>query len=619
MISYLATKDEFLRDAPQIEDKIRDAVRRKLNLNVGQSEYTSWRNSLGNAMFHVVNNDMIPNDAGIAIEYRVNGRRYRIDFLISGKNSAGKDSLSIIELKQWTEINFSDLQDHVRTRLGGGLSDERHPSYQAWSYASHLKNFNEFIYETEVNVSASAYLHNCSDRSVVGDSRYENFLREAPVFLKGDIHDLQKHIVSNICEGSGTDLLEQIDASSIRPSKQLAEVVSSMIKGNEEFVLLDDQKTVLETIINTTKKSLHGSKEVIVVKGGPGTGKSVVAINAIARLTGMRLNSQYVTQNSAPRTVYAEKLGQSGGDQNHKNLFSSAGSFLETSEDAFDALIVDESHRLNEKSGFYKNLGVNQIKEIIDASKTSVFFIDEAQKVTWADIGEISEIERFAKEAGASIQHLELKSQFRCSGSDDYLAWLDDALGVESNSDHFFSTSRFDFKIFDSVSEMRDVIFDKNKSNNKSRLVAGYCWDWVSKKDPRLNDIVFPEENFAMKWNLASYAMKWIIEKDSVNEIGCIHTCQGLECDYVGVIVGKDLIYRDGELTTDVTARAKTDGSLRGYKKFRESNEAEADVKVDEIIRNTYRTLMTRGMKGCYVYFEDKKTAEYFKKLIPTN
>ena len=199
----------------------------------------------------------------------------------------------------------------------------------------------------------------------------------------------------------------------------------------------------------------------------------------------------------------------------------------------FDALIVDESHRLNEKSGFYKNLGTNQIKEIIEAAKTSVFFIDEAQKVTWADIGEISEIERFAKDAQATIQHLELKSQFRCSGSDDYLAWLDDALGVESNSDHYFSTSRFDFKIFDSVSEMRDVIFNKNLENNKSRLVAGYCWDWVSKKDPRLNDIVFAKENFAMKWNLASYAMKWIIERDSVNEVGCIHTCQGLECDHI--------------------------------------------------------------------------------------
>jgi DUF2075 family protein len=557
-------------------------------------------------MFHVINSELIPKDAGIAVEYRVNGRKYRIDFLITGKNVAGQSSLSIVELKQWTEIDFSDLQDHVRTRLGGGLSDERHPSYQAWSYASHLKNFNEFIYENNVELSASAYLHNCVDGSVVGNSRYENFLKEAPVFLKGEITELQRYIAKSVSVGTGTDLLEEIDSSPIRPSKQLAEVVSSMLEGNEEFVLLDDQKTVLETIINTTKRSL-------------GTGKSVVAINAIARLTGMRLNSQYVTQNSAPRTVYAEKLDQTRSEQNHKNLFSSAGSFLETSKDAFDALIVDESHRLNEKSGFYKNLGVNQIKEIIDASKTSVFFIDEAQKVTWADIGEISEIERFANEVAASIQTLELKSQFRCSGSDDYLAWLDDALGVEANSDHFFSTSRFDFQIFDSVSEMRDVIFEKNKVNNKSRLVAGYCWNWISKKDSRLNDIVSPGENFAMKWNLASYAMKWIIEKDSVNEVGCIHTCQGLEVDYVGVIVGKDLIYRNGELTTDVSARAKTDGSLRGYKKFREDNEAEADVRVDEIIRNTYRTLMTRGMKGCYVYFEDKQTSEYFKTLIPIN
>ena len=619
MISYLATKEVFLKDAPSIEDKIKDAVKKKFNLSVGQSEYTSWRNSLGNAMFHVVNSDLIPKDAGIAIEYRVNGRKYRIDFLITGKNASGIDSLSIIELKQWTDIEFSDLQDHVSTRLGGGKSDERHPSYQAWSYASHLKNFNEFIYERGVDVSASAYLHNCTARSVVTDSRYENFLKQAPIFLKGDITKLQKYIAQNIHKGSGTDLLEEIDASPIRPSKQLAEVVSSMLTGNEEFILLDDQKTVLETIINTTKRSLNGTKEVVIVKGGPGTGKSVVAINSIARLTGMRFNAQYVTQNSAPRTVDAEKLGQSSKDQNHKNLFSSAGSFLEVSANAFDALIVDESHRLNEKSGFYKNLGTNQIKEIIEAAKTSVFFIDEAQKVTWADIGEISEIERFAKDAQATIQHLELKSQFRCSGSDDYLAWLDDALGVESNSDHYFSTNRFDFKIFDSVSEMRDVIFNKNLENNKSRLVAGYCWDWVSKKDPRLNDIVFAKENFAMKWNLASYAMKWIIERDSVNEVGCIHTCQGLECDYIGVIVGKDLIYRDGELKTDASARAKTDGSLKGYKKFKKENEAEAEVKVDEIIRNTYRTLMTRGMKGCYVYFEDEKTAEYFKKLVPEN
>lgn len=619
MISYLATKSDFLKDAPVIEDKVRDAVKRKFNLNVGPSEYASWRNSLGNAMFHVVNNSSIPEEAGVGVEYRVNGRKYRIDFLITGKDKNGQDSVSIIELKQWTEIEFSELQDHVRTRLGGGLSDERHPSYQAWSYARHLQDFNEFVYENEVQIRSSAYLHNCDDKSVVQNSRYENFLREAPVFLKGEIDELRLHISKSIYEGTGTGLLEEIDASPVRPSKQLAESVSSMLNGNEEFVLLDDQKTVLETIVNTTNRSLGGTKEVIIVKGGPGTGKSVVAINAVARLTSQRLNTQYVTQNSAPRTVYAEKLGQTSKDQSHKNLFSSAGSFVDTSMDSFDALIIDESHRLNEKSGFYKNLGTNQIKEIIDSSKTSVFFIDEAQKVTWADIGEISEIEKFAREAGANIKHLELKSQFRCSGSDDYLAWLDDALGVQPNADHFFSTSRFDFQIINNPSELQEIIFAKNEVNNKARLVAGYCWDWVSKKDPRLNDIVFPDFRFAMKWNLASYAMKWIIEKDSVNEIGCIHTCQGLEMDYVGVIIGKDLIYRDGELITDPSARAKTDGSLKGYKKFRKENSAEADVRADEIIRNTYRTLMTRGMKGCYVYFADKTTGEYFKSLIPKN
>lgn len=619
MISYISTKEQFLKDAPQIEDKIRQAVKNKLNLNVSPSEYNSWRNSLGNAMFHVINNQIIPTNAGIAVEYRVNGRKYRIDFLIAGRDKQGQESVSIVELKQWTEIEFSELQDHVKTRLGGGLNNERHPSYQAWSYARHLQDFNEFVYENNVKIKSSAYLHNCTDADVVQNSRYENFLREAPVFLKGEIKELQNHIAESVFEGNGISLIEEIDASPIRPSKQLAEAVDSMLNGNEEFVLLDDQKTVLETIMNATNRSMDGRKEVIIVKGGPGTGKSVVAINAVARITAKRLNTQYVTQNSAPRTVYSEKLGQSSKDQNHKNLFSSAGSFIESAKDSFDALIVDESHRLNEKSGFYKNLGFNQIKEIINAAKTSVFLIDEAQKVTWADIGEISEIERFAEEVGANVQHLELKSQFRCSGSDDYLAWLDDALGVEANSDHFFSTSRFDFQILDSPSDLRNLIIAKNKLNNKARLVAGYCWNWVSKKDPRLNDITFPEFNFAMKWNLASYAMKWIIEKDSVNEVGCIHTCQGLEMEYVGVIIGKDLIYRDGELITDSSARAKTDGSLRGYKKFQKDNFAEAEVRADEIIRNTYRTLMTRGMKGCYVYFADKATSDYFKTLIPKN
>ena len=617
MLAYLATKDQFLVDAPSIEDKVKDEVKRKLGHNVGDSEYSSWRNSLGNAMYHAMNTPEISGDAGVAIEYRVNGRAFRIDFMLSGKNSDGKESLVIIELKQWTDIEYSDLTEHVRTYLGGGLRDTPHPSYQAWSYLSHLKMYNEYIYDSGVLVSACAYLHNCEDPTVVNSSRYEEKLKEVPVFIKGERDQLRSMIKANITEGTGTDLLERIDAAVIRPSQQLADSVGSMLKGHEEFVLLDEQKTVLEKIVNASNESLKGRKRVIIINGGPGTGKSVISINALARLTSQRLNVKYVTPNAAPRAVFEAKLKKIFGKADIRSLFSGSGSFTETESSSFDTLIVDEAHRLKMKSGMFRNLGENQVKEIIHTAKTSVFFIDEAQKVTWSDVGEISMIEEQAKLAGALIERLELTSQFRCSGSDDYMAWLDETLGVGPGSTHYFSPEKFDFQIFDSPLEMHNKIKEKNKINNKSRVVAGYCWDWISQKRPDLKDITIEEFGYKATWNLTSDGSEWIISPKSVEEVGCIHTCQGLEVDYVGVIVGRDLVAIDGVLKTDPSARAKTDASLKGYKKELKGDPVSAELKVDELIRNTYRTLMSRGMKGCYVYFVDEATASYFKSKLP--
>ena len=617
MLAYLATKDQFLLDAPTIEDKVKDEVKRKLGHNVGDSEYASWRNSLGNAMYHAMNTAEIPGDAGVAVEYRVNGRAFRIDFMLSGKNAAGKESLVIIELKQWTDIGFSDLAEHVRTHLGGGLRDTPHPSYQAWSYLSHLKMYNEYIYDTNVSVNACAYLHNCEDAEVVRASRYEEKLREVPVFIKGQSPELRSMISTNIKEGTGTALLERIDAAVIRPSQQLADAVGSMLQGHEEFVLLDEQKTVLEKIVNTTNESLTGQKRVIVINGGPGTGKSVISINALARLTGQRLNARYVTPNAAPRAVFESKVKKIFGKADIRSLFSGSGSFTETSAESFDTLIVDEAHRLKMKSGMFKNLGENQVKEIIKSSHTSVFFIDEAQKVTWADVGEISMIEEQAALAGAKVERLELTSQFRCGGSDDYMAWLDEVLGVHAKTANYFSRDKFDFQIFDSPVELHKTIKEKNKINNKSRVVAGYCWDWISKKNPNLSDITIDEFGYKATWNLSTDGPEWIVSPKSVDEVGCIHTCQGLEVDYVGVIIGKDLLVVDGVLETDPFARAKTDKSLAGFKKEFKEDPISAQIKADEIIRNTYRTLMSRGMKGCYVYFVDPETAEHFKRLLP--
>lgn len=614
MLAYLATKAEFLSDAATIEDIVRDQVRQKLNINVGESEYRAWRNSLGNAMSNVMRSSRIPDDAGVAIEYRLDLGRKRIDFMLSGRDHQNNPSLYIIELKQWEKIEESETRDHVKTYIGGAIREELHPSYQAWSYQSRLESYNEFIYETGVNMGSCSYLHNCPTNNVVGSSRYEAILSKSPVFIKGQMDELTEAIGKQIVSGSGIEILKSVDASPIRPSARLADAVGNMLKGIEEFILLDEQKTVYEKILESAKKSQTGKKQVIIVDGGPGTGKSVISINALASLTKERMNTRYVTANGAPRDVFKAKLSNELTSDAFKQLFSGSGSFHSMEKDSYDVLIADEAHRLTAKSGFYKNEGENQIKEIIGSAKTSVFFIDEAQKVTWADIGEKESIRNFAKEAGAELQEYQLTSQFRCNGSDDYLAWLEQFLGVKPSDGQVFSRESFDFQVFDNPTDLHEEIKRLNKLNGKSRMVAGYCWNWISKNDFEKRDIVI--DSYRARWNLQKYDDSWIINPNSVNEVGCIHTCQGLEVEYVGVIIGNDLRIESGTFITDPSARAKTDKSLSGFKKSLQSNEVDALKKADELIRNTYRTLMSRGMKGCYVYCTDKKTNEYLKSTL---
>jgi len=616
MIVYSSTKKGFLEDASAgIEDTIRVCVKEKLNIDIkpGSSEYESWKNSLGNAMYHVINTEKIPDDVGIAIEYSIPRTKNRIDFVITGHGEDGKDKVVIIELKQWTDIQLTEKDALVITRFKQGLSEELHPSYQAWSYASLLYGFNATVFEEDIDLEPCAYLHNYIDSDVILNSFYEDYLEKAPAFCKGDKEKLQDFISTHVKYGDKKELLYRIDRGEVRPSKNLADSLAKMLKGNQEFVLIDDQKIVYENSLALARSSSAANKNVLIVEGGPGTGKSVVAINLLVAITKLGLNSQYVTKNAAPRAVFEAKLTGTFKKTDISNMFTGSGSFTNSEPNVFDALIVDEAHRLNEKSGMFKNLGENQIKEIITSSKFSVFFIDEDQKVTWHDIGRKEEIEKWAEIVGAKVHNLKLESQFRCNGSDGYLSWLDHTLQVKETANRTLDGIDYDFRVIDSPNELRDLIFEKNRVNNKARVVAGYCWNWISRKDKSLNDIQIPEFNFEMKWNLDSDGNTWIIAPDSVKEAGCIHTSQGLEVDYIGVIIGNDLIVRDGEVITQPEKRARTDASLKGYKTaFKKDSEA-AKEKADYIIKNTYRTLMTRGMKGCYIFCTDKETQEYFK------
>jgi len=619
MIVYQTTKKGFLEDASNnIEEIIRSRIKEKLGMDIkpGSSEYISWQNSLGKAMYHVLNTKSIPNDSGVAIEYSIARTKNRIDIIITGQDELGRDVAVIIELKQWTHIEITEKDAMVSTRFKHGLSEELHPSYQAWSYSTLLQGFNSAVYNGGIILLPCAYVHNCIDESVIKNNFYKDYLDKSPAFCNKDKEALQQFISKYVKYGDKKDILYKIENGEIRPSKNLADSLVSMMKGNQEFVMIDDQKIVYEDGLSLAKKSNKNNKNVLIVEGGPGTGKSVVAINLLVAITKLGLNTRYVTKNSAPRAVFESKLTGTLKKTHISNMFTGSGSYVGCKENTFDSLIVDEAHRLNEKSGMFKNLGENQIKEIIKSAKSCIFFLDEDQKVTWGDIGEKEEIEKWAKELGAKVYYSKLESQFRCNGSDGYLAWLDDSLQIKETANKTLNGVKYDFKIVDSPNELRELIFEKNKLNNKARLVAGYCWDWISKNDKNSNDIIIPEYKFEMKWNLATDGNLWIISPKSVREVGCIHTCQGLEVDYIGVIIGPDLIVREGEVITMPKKRAKTDKSLNGYYRDYKKNSKEADKKADILIKNTYRTLMSRGLKGCYVYFTDKETENYFKSRI---
>jgi DUF2075 family protein len=375
-------------------------------------------------------------------------------------------------------------------------------------------------------------------------------------------------------------------------------------------VLIDDQKEVYEAAIAAAKEASPAQSRVVIIEGGPGTGKTVLAINLLAHLTSLGLVGKYVSKNAAPRKVYETKLVGSITRTRFSHMFTGSGAFVDADPNIFDMLIVDEAHRLNEKSGLYANLGDNQIKELIGAAKCTVFFIDEDQRVTLSDIGSKQAIRDFAEAKGAVVEEYNLASQFRCSGSDGYLAWLDHVLDIRLTANELLDASEYDFRVFDTPEALHEAIEARN-GENKARVVAGYCWPWRSKKDPLADDIVIGD--YRRQWNLSQDGSLWIIADESIEQVGCIHTCQGLEVDYIGVIIGPDLIVRNGEVITSPDQRDKQDRSIRGYKKLLKTHPDLARQETDLIIKNTYRTLMTRGMKGCYVYCTDAETAEYFR------
>ena len=620
MIIYENTRGGFINDirTGSIATKVQNAFERHGIHHNNDAEYRAWGNSLM-FMRNVLDDDDIPEDVSLAVEYQIPLTSKRVDFLIAGKDGAGTDNVVVVELKQWEDSGMTSRPDVVTAFTGGANRAVCHPSYQAYSYAKIIENFNEDVYRRNIQLRPCAYLHNYREenRPHIDNALYREAVSVAPVFLQDDVIKLRSFIKTYIKEKDGIDLLMKIDHGKLKPAKALQDSLVSMIRGNQEFFLIDEQKVAYETVRKLVERAVRrandptkgAEKSVVIVSGGPGTGKSVVAIQLLCNLIAKGYSANYVTKNAAPRNVYFEKLRREKYKLSYiKSLFKSSDSFWNAPANLLDCIIVDEAHRLKKKSAIFH--GENQVKELINAGRVTVFFIDEDQKITTKDIGSKDEIRKWAAYYGIPVyegEDLNLVSQFRCNGSDGYLNFLDNLLGIRSTANLTFDYD-YEIRLFRSPVKMREALREKNDLNNKSRMIAGYCYEWVTENNPQGDEYdIILEDGFRAKWNFSNSL--FAIAPDSFDQVGCIHTTQGLEFDYCGIIIGQDLRYEDGQVITDPSKEAVSDKSS-GIRSCKDK------VLADKLIRNTYKTLMSRGQKGCYLYCEDKPLLEYISRML---
>ncbi|AOM83534.1 DNA/RNA helicase domain-containing protein [Salisediminibacterium beveridgei] len=505
MIIYNEPSNAFIAHVleQRIEDVLLDKVKEKINHSVSGSEIRSWTNSLPQ-MAKVIRDADLASDTHVLLEYKLPSSEKRIDFLITGENEAGIQNALIVELKQWQKSQVADGDGIVKTFLGKGIRETVHPSYQSLSYQRYLENFNEALYDdTSIQLSSCSYLHNyIQDRhnEPLLDDRYQNYLRQSPVYFQFDDRELTTAIKEKVANGKGADIASRIEHGRIRPSKKLVESVQSLLEGNEEFILLDEQKVAYEKVLAVYQQAdlETAQKEVVLIKGGPGTGKSVIGLNLMNDFLKDEANVEYITPNQSFREILKKKLVGRSGFTEVRNLFKGSGSYTQTPENYFDVLICDEAHRLKNQGHMQKKIeGENQATQIMRASKISVFFIDDEQMISKKDIGNVKLIQEEAEKQGAILHEVELDSQFRCGGSGNFLEWLDNVL-FEQGKDIPLEGD-FDFQLVDSPNEL----YDKVVEEKDGRLVAGYAWEWnkelVNGELPK--DVAIEAADFAMPWN----------------------------------------------------------------------------------------------------------------------
>lgn len=619
---YEGSVQEFKEDV--LNNRIADILAKnyldQIKKPVTTSEYRSWGNSLRVLKDSLDMSELIQNK--IIIEYRLPYSERRIDVLLFGRSAEGIDSMVLIELKQWSSNTVKDceIEGNVEVDYGKHRGQQPHPSLQVEGYVVDIQGFIRTFQEPPViDLQGCAYCHEYikDEKSVLFLPKFKEFVKKYPVFTKKDVKDFGMYLKERLSSDPGFQVFNRFVNSPIGPSKKLLEHVGKMIHEQQVFNLIDDQIAAYNAIMHKAKElSKSKEKSVIIVKGGPGTGKSVIALEVMAELMRRKITVFHATGSSAFTRTLRDIVGK--GRKETEKFYKFFYHFTNYKNNEIPVLICDEAHRIRKDSN---NYGVPsmyrskdpQVDNLVRPSKLSVFFIDEHQIVRPNEIGSVELIRNSAKKFGipeSNIIEFELKTQFRCSGSDSYLQWLEDILGIrESEMQILNKNIGMEFKIFNDPLEMKRTIDERNLENkNSARIVAGFCWPWSKPnpdgslvKDVKVGNLEMPWENKKEFW-------KWATHDSGMEQVGTVYTAQGFEFDYIGVIFSNDLVY-DKEQQKWISKPENSHDKMakRGNEKFTEH------------LKNVYRVLLSRAHKGVYIYFMDKDTENFFRSRIETS
>ncbi len=618
---YAGTSRQFIEDTiqNQIAEKLAASFFEHFRYIPPESEKRSWKNSL-RAVKDVFERSKL-YDHGIILEYQLPLTSKRLDCLICGQDKNHIENAVIIELKQWDKCEESDGENEVMTFLGHDKRDLLHPSKQVGQYQMWLSDTHTAFYagSNPIILSACSYLHNYNyvETDVLFAPKFKEILDKYPLFTADDFDKICDYLSIKLDGGNGLEVLNKIEKSKYRPSKQLMDHVARVIKGKSEYILLDEQLVVYDRVLATARKGFHDKrKTVMIIKGGPGTGKSVIAINLMADLLTKGYNAHYATGSRAFTTTLRKIIGTRGAIQ-----FKYFNGYSDAEANVVDVLICDEAHRIRETSNSRytpkdKKSDLLQIQELIDASKVAVFLLDDNQTVRPNEIGSVEYIKKNALANKCELHEYELEAQFRCQGSDAFVNWINNTLEIKKTANILWNQNdKFDFKIFDNPLDLEKAIRKKAGEGFKARMTGGFCWKWsVSNKDGTLlNDMVI--DDYHRPWNARPEAKKfapgvppavlWAYDPDGIDQVGCVYTAQGFEFDYVGVIFGNDLTYSLDRQQWEGHPDKSFDTVVRRSK-----------GRFADLVKNTYRILLSRGIMGCYVYFLDKETEQFFKSRM---